>query len=419
MKPLSSIHQCFSHLHLTRWRLIIVLWIGLIYAYFYHHSQHVIVTDPTTVLNLVHCHINSVLLRQPNSYAAPNVDLCCPNKTQLELRFSNVHLTPTFYHVFRSTPDVCFGSWQPVGCQSHQKVAVLIPYRDRELHLRLLLARLHQLLQHQRIQYRIYVIEQAGNAPFNRGLLLNIGIREALLRDPVVDCFIFHDVDLLPENSDNLYVCDKHLRHLAAGVDEFRYHVPFMNYAGGVSSLSKVNVLKTNGFPNRYWGWGNEDDELAARCYLHGLQLTRPRTFVGRYRAVRHLKATRGSGHYDSFRAFRSFLRDGLSALSSTTYRILEDSSPERLLHHAHQTKTVANVCNYSKLLTAFNITISDWLEKACAPEGWADRWDALARLLLYTHLVVDVDLMRYQTIQPASKSRESWYWFLHFYGWI
>ncbi|VDP91386.1 unnamed protein product [Echinostoma caproni] len=84
----------------------------------------------------------------------------------------------------------------------------------------------------------------AGNAPFNRGLLLNIGAREALLRDPTVDCFVFHDVDLLPENSDNLYVCDNHLRHLAAGVDEFRFHVPFLNYAGGVSSLSKENMIK-------------------------------------------------------------------------------------------------------------------------------------------------------------------------------
>mgnify|MGYP000173909647 CR=1 FL=1 len=38
------------------------------------------------------------------------------------------------------------------------------------------------------------------------------------------DCFVFHDVDLIPENDYNVYECDPQgPRHLAPAVDELRY----------------------------------------------------------------------------------------------------------------------------------------------------------------------------------------------------
>ena len=51
---------------------------------------------------------------------------------------------------------------------------------------------------------------------------MNVGFLEALKLDGF-DCFIFHDVDLLPENDKNLYLCDEHLRHLSSAIDETRY----------------------------------------------------------------------------------------------------------------------------------------------------------------------------------------------------
>lgn len=57
---------------------------------------------------------------------------------------------------------------------------------------------------------------KAGNATFNRAKLLNIGYLEAL-KDHSWDCFIFHDVDLVPENDRNVYVCDRQPKHFVVG----------------------------------------------------------------------------------------------------------------------------------------------------------------------------------------------------------
>ena len=53
-------------------------------------------------------------------------------------------------------------------------------------------------------------------------MLRNIGYVEALKLE-VFDCFVFHDVDLIPENDKNLYMCDGSLRQLSSAIDEWRY----------------------------------------------------------------------------------------------------------------------------------------------------------------------------------------------------
>lgn len=109
------------------------------------------------------------------------------------------------------------GFYKPKYCLPKHKIAILIPLRNREKNLRILLRHIHPFLQRQLLEYKIYVINQTGTEQFNKGATLNVGFIEALNDNPDWDCFIFHDVDLLPEDDRNLYHCTQQPRHLSIG----------------------------------------------------------------------------------------------------------------------------------------------------------------------------------------------------------
>lgn len=52
------------------------------------------------------------------------------------------------------------GHWRPKDCIAQSKVAIIVPYRDRDLHLRLFLNHMHSFLRKQLIEYSIYIIEE-------------------------------------------------------------------------------------------------------------------------------------------------------------------------------------------------------------------------------------------------------------------
>jgi hypothetical protein len=54
------------------------------------------------------------------------------------------------------------GRYRPRECVARHKVAVIVPYRDREQHLRSFLYNLHPMLQRQQLDYGIYIIVQIG-----------------------------------------------------------------------------------------------------------------------------------------------------------------------------------------------------------------------------------------------------------------
>jgi len=63
---------------------------------------------------------------------------------------------------------------------------------------------------------------QARPEVFNKAMMMNIGFVEAnQLED--FDCFIFHDVDMLPEDDRNLYSCSAMPRHVGAYCDKWNY----------------------------------------------------------------------------------------------------------------------------------------------------------------------------------------------------
>ncbi|XP_078603917.1 beta-1,4-galactosyltransferase 4-like [Branchiostoma floridae x Branchiostoma japonicum] len=182
------------------------------------------------------------------------------------------------------------GKWRPAKSRKHppEKVAILVPYREREKHLKIFLLIMHPFLQRQNLDYSVYVIEQHGDEPlFCKGLLYNIGFMLAK-QDNGFDCFIFHDVDLIPEKDENLYSCKGSPSHLSVAIDVYNYSLPYARFLGGVVALTPWQFEKMNGYSNLFCGWGGEDDDLFLRLYRQKMTLFRPDEDVGRYKMMRH-----------------------------------------------------------------------------------------------------------------------------------
>ncbi|XP_077365421.1 beta-1,4-galactosyltransferase 1-like [Festucalex cinctus] len=179
------------------------------------------------------------------------------------------------------------GRYKPPNCIAQHKVAIVIPFRNRHEHLKHWLYYLHPILMRQQLDYGVYVINQAGEGAFNRAKLLNVGFAEAQ-KDSDYRCFVFSDVDLVPMDDRNLYRCFGNPRHLAVAMDKFQFSLPYQNYFGGVCSLSKEQYLRINGFPNTFWGWGGEDDDMYNRITFRGMSISRPNVLIGKYKMIKH-----------------------------------------------------------------------------------------------------------------------------------
>ena len=55
------------------------------------------------------------------------------------------------------------GEWKPSDCIARDHVAIVLPYRDREEHLRSFLSHMHPFLQRQQLHYAIFVVEQVSS----------------------------------------------------------------------------------------------------------------------------------------------------------------------------------------------------------------------------------------------------------------
>lgn len=176
-------------------------------------------------------------------------------------------------------------------------IAIIVPFRDihkaqnRAAHLHKFMPHMKAFLSKLKAQgkcadYHIYIVEQSNDGrKFNRGKLLNIGFdlackgtyqKEKSIRKPH-DVFIFHDVDLLPADRLGSYYTQVPTTpiHIARVWDRYSNND---KYFGGIVSFTKQSMRQINGYPNTFWGWGGEDDEMQKRCEALGIQWTGPDT---------------------------------------------------------------------------------------------------------------------------------------------
>ena len=65
---------------------------------------------------------------------------------------------------------------------------------------------------------------QEGDGIFNKGYIMNVAFTEIQRQYPgKFDCFIFHDVDMLPEDDRNFYTCADQPRHIGVYINKFNY----------------------------------------------------------------------------------------------------------------------------------------------------------------------------------------------------
>lgn len=177
------------------------------------------------------------------------------------------------------------GCYTPKHCISRQRLVVIIPYRDRINHLWILLRHLHPFLQAQHRDYCIVLSEQSDSGRFNRAKLMNTGFLESRKhehfknRSLVPDCFVFQDVDLIPEDLRLLYGCFRNRSiHLCDKVDKFeyvtQYAAGFTFSSGGAVAIHRDQYELVNGHPNSIFGWGGEDHEMASRLRYSDFEIS-------------------------------------------------------------------------------------------------------------------------------------------------
>ncbi|XP_071441611.1 beta-1,4-galactosyltransferase 7-like [Hetaerina americana] len=156
---------------------------------------------------------------------------------------------------------------------SGHKLAVLVPYRDRFEELMEFIPHMQNFLKIQKIEHKIYVLNQVDSYRFNRAALINVGFELSMLDGS--DYIVMNDVDILPLNQELSYEFPtKGPVHLAAPNLHPMYHFP--QFLGAIVVLTRSQFKHIDGMSNKYWGWGVEDDELYLRLTHAGFNISRP-----------------------------------------------------------------------------------------------------------------------------------------------
>lgn len=156
------------------------------------------------------------------------------------------------------------------------KYSIIIPYRDREEHLQILLPRLKEVFKNK--NYEIIISEQNDDNPFNISCVQNIAYNYC-----DGDIIVLHQVDYYPTDDVSYEIEDQPVLPAVRGIfidKDFSSSRPLEdiprgyrnwgdkidpNFYGGVVIMKREHWEKINGLNPMYEGWGNEDEDLRER----------------------------------------------------------------------------------------------------------------------------------------------------------
>jgi hypothetical protein len=150
-----------------------------------------------------------------------------------------------------------------------KRLSIIVPYRDREEHLRKFAPHMNIFLKN-KVIFKISIIEQYNKKSFNRGCLKNIGFD---LTKEESDYSCFHDIDHIPVADSADYSYLENVAKLASRVSQFNFAKRPKNELAGVILFNNDKFVEVNGFSNEYWGWGVEDNDLGVRCERKGIEI--------------------------------------------------------------------------------------------------------------------------------------------------
>ena len=178
------------------------------------------------------------------------------------------------------------------------KYSIIIPYRDREKHLCILLPALVNHFKDK--DYEVIVSEQGNNDSFCISAVQDIGFLHSK-----GETVIFQQVDYVP-NSDVVYDCTNEypvlparrgifvmednitlrpIHDIPAGYRNFHNEID-ADFFGGVISMKRHHFEAINGYNPLIKSWGTEDDETRERFKLVNIPVIR--NSVGTFTVLYH-----------------------------------------------------------------------------------------------------------------------------------
>jgi len=219
------------------------------------------------------------------------------------------------------------------------KLAIIVPFRDRQDHLDIFVPHMHEFLKDKGIDYTIFIAEQTDDRPFNYGKLCNVVVKE--ISDEYT-YFAFHDIDMLPISDECDYSYPDEPTHLATNVESHNNKLPYPQYFGGVILINREDFESANGYSNEYWGYGFEDLDLLRRLEKSGVYLQK---------------------FYDSNQTYKEYDENDILPYRIENVKITTNKKTNNIssIHLKDNSKIYSVQNNKMKLMTLDSFTLTMW----------------------------------------------------------